>query len=165
MLLAGGGCSFALSGPDRSLPRSQEPTCSIDKTAVLGDSLLATAAGITTLAVGADSAGAAVIPAVIGAVLIGAAIHGNNTVNECRAAKAEYVASLQALPTPPIAAEADADRAALVSPVPIAPAQIVPAAVVAAPIVPAPAAAPAATPAGPPVATAPAWSAFWKEVR
>ena len=78
----------------------QEPKCDTEKTAVLGDGLLATAAGVTTLAVGADSGGAAIAPAILGAVFVAAAIHGNNAVNECRAAKAEYIASLQTPPPP-----------------------------------------------------------------
>jgi len=162
LALAGGGCSFALSGPDPKLSPTQEPKCDVDKTSVLGDSLLATAAGITTLAVGADNGAAALIPAVIGAVFVGAAIHGNNTVNACRAAKEEYIASLHA-PPPPIADER-AERAqflrppAMVAPPPAAPAPDASA--------PAPAAAPAPAPEPPaPAAPAPAWSAFWKEVR
>jgi hypothetical protein len=184
-LLLASGCSFGLSGPDPKQPRGQEPKCDTEKTAVLGDALLATAAGVTTLAVGADNGGAAIVPAVLGAVLVAAAIHGNNAVNDCRAAKAEYVASLQAAP-PPIGDDSDeraasAQRARLIR----SPASTT--ATFAAPLGPAPAAAPppppepeptpapvpasaaapapAAQPPPPAPAPAPTWSAFWKEVR
>src|ERR1700742_1544229 len=90
-----GGCSFGLSGPDPKQPQGQEPKCDTEKTTVIGDGLLATAAGITTLAIGAENGAAAIVPAVLGAVFVGAAIHGNNAVNDCRAAKAQYIASLQ----------------------------------------------------------------------
>ena len=186
VLLFASGCSFALSGPDPKQPRGEEPKCDTEKTTVLGDGLLATAAGVTALAVGANSGAAAIAPAVLGAVFVAAAIHGNNAVNECRAAKAEYIASLQA-PPPPLVDNSDertasAQRARLIrspasatatfavplgpppaatppAPAPDSPPPPVPASATA----PAPAAAP---PAPPPASSAPAptWSAFWKEV-
>ena len=148
-------------------PRGQEPKCDTEKTTVIGDGLLATAAGITTLAIGAENGAAAIVPAVLGAVFVGAAIHGNNAVNDCRAAKAQYIASLQA-PPPPLPEGDDSDeraasaqRARLIrSPAP--PALAVSAAPPPAPPAPAPAPAPAA--ASPPPPPAPTWSAFWKEV-
>src|ERR1700712_4089175 len=109
LLAIGSGCSFALSGPDPKQPRGQEPKCDTEKTSVLGDGLLATAAGVTALAVGANNGGAAIAPAVLGAVFIAAAIHGNNAVNACRAAKAEYIASLQT-PPPPLPDGDDSDE-------------------------------------------------------
>jgi hypothetical protein len=183
-LLLASGCSFGLSGPDPKQPRGQEPKCDTEKTAVLGDALLATAAGVTTLAVGADNGGAAILPAVVGAVLVAAAIHGNNAVNDCRAAKAEYIASLQA--APPTGDDSDertasAQRARLIrSPastaatfaVPLGPAPAAPPPPPEPEPAPAPVPASAAAPAPaaqpPPAAPAPApptWSAFWKEVR
>jgi hypothetical protein len=188
LLAIGSGCSFALSGPDPKQPRGQEPKCDTEKTSVLGDSLLATAAGVTTLAVGANNGGAAIAPAILGAVFVAAAIHGNNAVNQCRSAKAEYIASLQTAP-PPVADGDDSDeraasaqRARLIrtrpavtfvpagSPPAAAPPADAPADTAdSAPApVPAPASAPApAAPPPPPPAppgTAPTWSAFWKEV-
>jgi len=144
------GCSFALSGPDPKAPVSQEPKCDTDKTSVLGDSLLATTAGVTTLAVATDNAAAAIAPAVLGAVFLAAAIHGNAAVNECRAAKEAYIAQLHA-PPPPDRDERE-ERAQVVR----SPAATAPVARAAEPPVPAPAA---------PPPEPPAWSAFWKEVR
>ncbi len=95
------GCSFALGGPDPRRPPNQAPSCDTGKTAVVLDGVMATSAGVTTLAVGSVSGAAALVPAVIGAVFVGAAIHGNNVVNACRAANAEYLATLDA--QPPIA--------------------------------------------------------------
>jgi len=157
-----GGCSFALTGPDPRAPVSQEPKCDTDKTSVLGDSLLATAAGVTTLGVAANNGAAAIAPAVLGAVFAAAAIHGNIAVNECRAAKAAYIAQLQAPPPPPIADVRDEraeERAQLVH----APAATAPVAAAAAPADPAPM--PASAAPAPAPAAEPAWSAFWKEVR
>jgi len=146
------GCSFALSGPDPKAPVSQEPKCDTDKTSVLGDSLLATTAGITTLAVATNNGPAAIAPAVLAAVFTAAAIHGNGAVNDCRAAKEAYIAQLQA-PPPPIA-DQRAEREQVVR----SPAATAPVAAAAEP--PAPVPAPAAAAPEPP-----AWSAFWKEVR
>lgn len=161
-----GGCSFALSGPDPRAPVSQEPKCDTDKTSVVGDSLLATAAGVTTLAVGANNGAAAIAPAVLGAVFAAAAIHGNIAVNECRAAKAAYVAQLQAPPAPPIADRDErADERPPLVRSPAAPAPVT-AAPAPAPADPAPVPAPATPAPAPAAEPAPAsWSAFWKEVR
>ena len=149
------GCSFALSGPDPRAPVSQEPKCDTDKTTVLGDGLLATTAGITTLAVAADNGAAAIAPAVLAAVFTAAAIHGNSAVNACRAAKEAYVAQLH-VPPAPIADEHADEREQVVR----SPAATAPVAPVANAEPPPPVPAPA-TPPPPP----PAWSAFWKEVR
>jgi hypothetical protein len=159
------GCSFALSGPDSRRPRNQVPTCDTGKAAVVIDGVLATSAGVTTLAVGSNSGGAAIIPALIGAVFVGAAIHGNNVVNACREANAEYVASLDARPMPPDdhePAPPAAPPVGLGMRVP-APAPAVMTAAAPAPP-PAPVAAP--TPAPPPPATSTEpWASFWKEVQ
>lgn len=165
-----GGCSFALSGPDPRAPVSQEPKCDTDKTSVLGDSLLATAAGITTLAVGANDGAAAIAPAVLGAVFAAAAIHGNIAVNQCRAAKEAYVAQLHAPPPPPVADVRDerADERAQLVRSPAATAPVAAAAPAPMPALVDPAPVPAsATPAPAPAAepAPPSWSAFWKEVR
>src|SRR5512146_476627 len=72
-----GGCSFALSGPDPKAPRTQTPTCDTSKSLVVVDGVLATAAGVTMLGVGANDGAAALVPAAIGALFIGAAIHGS----------------------------------------------------------------------------------------
>ncbi|MEO8549378.1 MAG: hypothetical protein ABI678_05380 [Kofleriaceae bacterium] len=146
------GCSFALSGPDPKAPRTQSPHCDREKTAVVIDSVLGAAAGVATLAVGADNGGAAVIPALLGAVFVGAAIHGNTVVNDCREADAEYLATLQSAPPPPAVVEDRRYEAAEVT----SPVALVP---------PAPAAPAEQTPP-PPAATAPdAWAEFWKEVQ
>lgn len=145
------GCSFALTGPDPRAPRTQEPKCDRDKTTVVLDSVLATAAGVTTLAVGADSGGgAAIIPALLGSVFVGAAIHGNTVVNRCRAANEEYLATRDAAPPPPTDVEDRKFEKPVTSPVAIAPP-------------PPPVAAPVAPP--PPPAPPDSWADFWKEVR
>jgi len=159
------GCSFALSGPDPKAPRTQSPHCDREKTTVVIDGVLASAAGVATLAVGADNGGAAVIPALLGAAFIGAAIHGNNVVNRCRAADAEYLATLQPTLPPAVVEDRPGEPAPVRSSVAFAPPPAEPAEQ--APVEAAPAPAPAPTSAPPPAkAAAPeAWGEFWKEVR
>ena len=138
------GCSFSLDGPDPKRPARTAPICETGKGRVLTDGILATTLALATVSVGATNGGAAIIPAVIGAVFVGAAIHGNNTVEDCRKANAEYAAAtVDETPQRPVIADP--------SPVPLAPPQPPPPA----PAAPAPAA----------VAPTAMWAAFWKEVR
>jgi hypothetical protein len=142
------GCSFSLDGPDPKRPARTAPTCETGKGRVLTDGLLATTLAITTVSVGASSGAVAIIPAVIGAVFVAAAIHGNNTVEDCRKANAEYVATLGEAPQRPVVVEPQFEP-----PPPVVVQQQ-------------PQTAPAAPP--PPPVAVPAtatWAAFWKEVR
>lgn len=154
------GCSFSLEGPDPKRAAHTAPTCETGKGRVLTDGLIATTLGVTTLSVAASSGAAAIIPAVIGAVFVGAAVHGNNLVEDCRKANTEYLALREdgAPPQPrpvtgppeevePVAQQPVAPPAPLSAPAPAAPA----------PAAPAPAPAPVPEPA--------TWAAFWKDVR
>src|SRR5262245_39037251 len=96
-----GACSFSLGGPDPKRPATQAPTCDTGKGLVVVDGLFASAAGVTTLAVGADNGAAAIVPAAIGALFVAAAIHGNRVVDECRTANEDYVAAVRASQVPP----------------------------------------------------------------
>jgi hypothetical protein len=86
------GCSFSLSGPEPSRPRLQRPKCDSDKGLVVVDGVLATAMGITTIGVAAGGSSSAILPAILGAVFMGAAIHGSHTVDACRADLVAYAA-------------------------------------------------------------------------
>jgi hypothetical protein len=94
------GCSFALDGPDPKRPTRTAPSCETGKGRVLTDGLFASTMAIATVSLGSVSGAAAIVPAVIGAVFVGSAIHGNNVVEDCRKANAEYAALDQA-PQPP----------------------------------------------------------------
>lgn len=135
------GCSFSLGGPDPKRPAHSAPNCETGKGRVLTDGLFATTMAVATVSIGATSGAAAILPAVVGAVFVGSAIHGNNVVEDCRKANAEY-AALDQVPRPLVAEDPPAPP---VTPEP--------------PVAPEPVAAPAVVP--PPVA----WAAFWKEVR
>lgn len=139
------GCSFSLDGPDPKRPAHSAPNCETGKGRVLTDGLVATTMAVATVSIGATSGAAAILPAVLGAVFVGSAIHGNNVVEDCRTANAEY-AAFELAPQPPVVAEDP--------PAPEAPA---------APATPPMTREPAAAPAG--VPTPAAWAAFWKEVR
>lgn len=144
------GCSFSLDGPDPKRPAHTAPMCETGKGRVLTDGILASTMAVTTVSLGASSGAAALIPAVIGAVFVGSAIHGNNAVEDCRKANAEF-AALDETPQRPVIADPSFEPPRP-SPVPVvAPQQ------------------PPPTPAAPPLpAAAPAtdmWAAFWKEVR
>jgi hypothetical protein len=142
------GCSFTLDGPDPKRPARTAPSCETSKGRVLTDGILATTLALATVSVGATNGAAAIVPAVIGAVFVGAAIHGNNVVEDCRKANAEYAAAtVDETPQQPVIADPSFEPP-LPSPVPVAP-----------PPPPQPAPAPAA------VAPTAMWAAFWKEVR
>jgi hypothetical protein len=146
------GCSFSLDGPDPKRPAHTAPMCETGKGRVLTDGILATTLALTTVSVGATNGAAAIIPAVIGAVFVASAIHGNNTVEDCRKANAEYAAAtVDETPQRPVVADPSFEPPPP-SPVPVAPPQQ-----------------PQPTPAAPPPpAAVPAtamWAAFWKEVR
>ncbi|MFT3697136.1 MAG: hypothetical protein QM831_28600 [Kofleriaceae bacterium] len=132
-----GGCSFGLTAPDPSLPLAAQATCNASKSSVITDGVFGTASGVATITLAATVGAVALLPALIGAVYFGAAVHGNNATNDCRAAKAQYIASLQAPPVPRL---------------PVIEAQ--------------PVIAPAATPPPPPppVVVDDKWGAFWKAV-
>jgi hypothetical protein len=167
------GCSFTLSGPDPNRVRSKLPECDTSKALVVVDSVLAAAAGITALSLGGDSGGAAIAPALLGALFVGSAIHGSHVVDECRQANAEYVAENRPRRLPPVARDMDRDDEDQAPPRPPVHAAVAP------PPGPAPAGEPAPAPPAPtppPAAAAqpapaphPApieiWVDFWKEVR
>lgn len=89
--LVSAGCGFGLSGPDPQRPRNEMPKCDTGKGAVVIDGLMATAAGIVALSLLANDLPApALIPAGIGALYIGGAVHGSRAVDECRAAMDEF---------------------------------------------------------------------------
>jgi hypothetical protein len=141
------GCSFSLDGPDPKRPAHTAPMCETGKGRVLTDGILASTMAITTISVGASSGAAAILPAVIGAVFVGAAIHGNNVVEDCRKANAEYAAATVDETPPRLVAEPASEPPPLTAPQQQPP--------------PAPAAAP--RPAAAPATDL--WAAFWKEVR
>lgn len=150
------------------------------------DGLAGATLGVTTLAlIGADEGGAALVTGLLGAAFIGAALHGNSTVNECQAAFAE------ARYTPPTLSEDRIATRPLSTPLsrrpvdpygevgPVLPAgspHALPAPSPISPVPPAPATTPGSVPApaaGPakPAAGRPMpppveedWSSFWKEL-
>ena len=144
------GCSFSLDGPDPRRPARVEPRCETGKGRVLTDGILASAMAITTVSIAADSSAVAIVPAVIGAIFVGAAIHGNNVVEDCRKANSEYLAALPTIDPERPEPSAKLDVAA-------------PTVEVHAPAVEAPP--PPTEPAAPPPPPATTWAAFWKEVR
>jgi hypothetical protein len=138
------GCSFSLDGPDPKRPAHTAPTCETGKGRVLTDGIFATTMALATVSIGATSGGAAIIPAVIGAVFVGSAIHGNNTVEDCRKANAAYAAgAVEETPQQPVIASPSVEPP---TPAPVAVAQ------------------PPQPPASPPPVVN-LWAAFWKEVR
>jgi len=137
-------CSFSLGGPDPARPRLQKPTCDTEKNLVVIDGLLATTGAITTLALAADNDMVAVLPAVLAAVFLGAAIHGSHVVDACRNDHERYLAEM-ATPV------GEQDRVANAPP-------LTRAAVAAQPM------APIATPAATPTARDP-WADFWRVVQ
>ena len=85
------GCSLALSGPDANRRVSEPPECDTGKGLVGLDGVMGGTLAVTTLGLAANNEGtAALITGLFGAAFIGAAIHGNSEVNECRQALAEY---------------------------------------------------------------------------
>ena len=146
------GCSFSLEGPDPKRAAHTAPTCETGKGRVLTDGLIATTLGVATLSVAAGNGAAAIIPAVIGAVFVGAAVHGNNVVEDCRKANTEYLALR----------EDDAPRNTAPQPRPVIPSpEVEP--VAQQPVAPPP---PPPSPPAPVAVPEPAtWAAFWKEVR
>jgi hypothetical protein len=84
------GCSLALSGPDSKQARNKSPDCDRTKGLVALDGLASGVMGLTGFALLADGEEAAAAPLVISAVYALAAVYGNSTVNECRAAVAKY---------------------------------------------------------------------------
>ena len=100
MLAALAGCSLGLSGPDPQRPARQLPRCDTGKGSVLTDGLIATTAGVAATSLALDHDIGALIPAVIGAVFVGALIHGNSVVDECRRDHDKYTAEL-AVPVAP----------------------------------------------------------------
>lgn len=156
VLLLVPGCAFALSGPDPDRPRNQPPRCDTTKGLVVADGLMATALGVVALSLtAADEPAIALLPAAIGALYVGAAVRGNNNVNQCRAAMDSYAMSYGRGPA--LADESQAGSASVETP-PIAAAPMEPAVVNPQPITsPLPAAQPpvAQAPAQPPVAQPP----------
>jgi hypothetical protein len=157
LLLGLSGCAFGLTGPEHARPHTY-PACDNDKTRVVADGVIATGLGVGALAsAGAHDTAAAAITALLGAVFVTSAISGSSTVDACRKAQEQFIAT-SAPPVgasePPEPAEARRAAAPAVAPAPAPPP-------IAAPVARAP-----ARSAEPP-ATKPAqdpWSAFWKVV-
>jgi hypothetical protein len=139
MLVALAGCSFSLSGPDPQRPARQVPRCDTGKGLVLTDGLIATTAGIAATSLALDNNVVAILPAVIGAVFIGALIHGNNAVDDCRRENEKYVAELDGTKAPVVA-----DPPQDIAPAPVVVVQ---------------------QPQPLPLPAPEAWASFWKEVR
>jgi hypothetical protein len=171
--LALGGCSLALSGPGADRPRDRAPRCDTGKGLVVADSIVGSALGVAGLvALGEDLGSVALLPVGAGAAFVLAAINGNSSVNDCRAAMDAYDA--RQAPLSPVGRAA---RAQVVTPPPVtlpvtAPVVRTPPVVVPppAPAPPAPSPAPApgpplAKPAPSPSSPAPdPWAEFWKEL-
>lgn len=175
VMLLFSGCAFGLSGPDPDRPRSKMPKCDTGKGMVVLDGVMAATAGIVAISLAGDTEPAvALLPMSIGAIYAAGALRGNNNVNKCRAAMAEYesYAAVQGTMPPPrdeiplddepvprapaVTAQANTPRQPLATPV-AAPPAAPPLATPASPLPPP--AAPAArttAPSAPPVATAPA---------
>jgi hypothetical protein len=142
------GCSLAMTRPDPDRPHDKTPVCDTGKGPVVIDGLMGGIMGITTLGMlGSSSSGAqsaAIIPAIIGAIYLGSAVHGNGVANECKKAMDDFAAA------PPV--EKEPPRIAHRKPKPVPTVAAAPAPV------PVPVPAPAEPPAEQP------WSAFWKEL-
>lgn len=179
------GCSLTLSGPDPNRPRNKPPACDTSKSLVALDGVMAATMGIVGVAAASSNNGSsAVVPALLSALFIGSAIHGNNVVNACHRELENYdqVMAARDIETPvrpPLAAPG------MTAPQPAAP-PFGPRPAVAPPPIPGPeeatpadASQPADEPEQPPPPPAqprpPAaqpqrqpsgdrWSAFWREV-
>jgi hypothetical protein len=92
------GCSFTLSGPNPKRPADQAPTCDTKKGVVVADAIAASTLGVVAAGVGG---GNAVAPLALAAVFVGAAIHGNSVVNDCRKDNELYLAQHRAIPREP----------------------------------------------------------------
>jgi hypothetical protein len=144
-------CSFSLGGPDPARPRLKKPTCATDKDAVVIDGLFATAGAVAALALATDRSAGALVPAVFGAVFLGAAVHGSHVVDACRADNERYLAALREEPIARVRVTTQPPGGPSAGPIaPVAP--------VAAPV--------------PPVTAAPVtamardrWADFWKVVQ
>lgn len=94
--LALGACSLSLDGPDPRRPRNQPPVCDTNKGLVALDTVAGSGFALGGLALlDSDARTEAALPLAISGLFMLAALHGNNTVNACRNAKA--VAGEQAL--------------------------------------------------------------------
>jgi cell division septation protein DedD len=85
------GCSLALDGPDPNRPRNRAPECDTNKGRVALDAVVGggfAAVGFASL--NNNDNEAAGFTLVISGLYLLAALHGNNTVNACRQAVAEY---------------------------------------------------------------------------
>jgi hypothetical protein len=182
------GCSLALTGPEPKLPKHKSPECDRTKALVGLDGVVAGVSALTGLALISDNQSAAAVPLVIGAVYTLAAVYGNNTVNDCRAAIAKYedgqrVNDLAGMPESTLPGRAN--RAALkkkidahtgmpaeppsdpyveqtpVAPPPVAPPQVTAPVVAPKPTPPVPPSPPVKPPPPPP---SDPWRDFWREV-
>lgn len=137
-----------MTRPDADRPHDKAPVCDTGKGPVALDGTMAGVMGITTLGLlGSSSSGAqgaAIVPAIIGAIYLASAVHGNGVANECRRAMDEFAAA------PPV--EPERPRVVHRKPKPL-PAP--PAVAVAPPPVPVP---------KPASAAEQPWSEFWKEL-
>ena len=159
------GCSLTLSGPDPNRPRSKAPVCDTSKSLVALDGVMAaTMAVVGVAAAGSSNSSSAVVPALLSALFIGSAIHGNNVVNDCHREMENYDSAMAARDIeppvrpplgPPLGPPGMAAPQAPVAPQPEAPA---------AADEPGPPPAQAPTPPPPPPAANDRWSAFWREV-
>ncbi len=149
------GCSLTLSGPDPNRPRSKAPVCDTSKSLVALDGVLAATMGVIAVAAAGNSdGGAAVAPALFGALFVASAIHGNNVVNDCHREMDNYdqmMAARDAVPPPrPMLAPPSAIEPQ-VPPQPEPPPAL-------------PQAQPQPAPQPPPAPSGDRWQAFWREV-
>lgn len=85
------GCSLSLSGPDSNRPGTKAPQCDTGKGLVTLDIVAGSILGTSALvALSNDENSVGAITGLLAAAFIGAAIHGNTNVNECRTALAVY---------------------------------------------------------------------------
>lgn len=105
VLALSAGCSFALGGPDAQRPKGRPPQCDTGKGLVVVDALFATGLGIAALSLAGSSNSSekdvALVPLIVGGLYAGAALRGNNVVNECRKAQDEFVADSEPPPQMP----------------------------------------------------------------
>ncbi len=146
------------------------PKCDSGKGLVIADGIGAAAFGITALATASSSSGVALLSALAGAAYVGAAFHGNATVEDCRRELGFYAAEA---PPPLDGMRAPDMRAPDMRPPDILP-PIAPHIATVGPVAPAPTpapdpskvepSAPPETAKPPPVESIAPWREFWREL-
>ena len=172
LLLILTGCSLTLSGPDPNRPRNKLPVCDTSKSLVALDGVLAATMGIiAAAAASSNDGGAAVAPALFGAVFVASAIHGNSEVNACHREMENYDAMMAARETVPedVPPPKPVERPVAVAPPGMQPPpqpepQPQEPPELQEPPQPPPQPQPRAQPQPPPAPAGDRWQAFWREV-